>query len=198
MRYPIAALLALALSALPALPHDGSHKPAPRAAKVISGAEPLAIPNFPVALASGKRGGLRDLLPGRAPVIIGFTYTNCQSLCGITNATLLWIDGALAENGLDGARIVSISIDPVHDTPEQLDATRREIGASERWLWVTGGPQGTRPLLDALRFPPGPVEDHDPVYLIGRPCAGTFTRIVGLPDPDQIYALAAGLPECAG
>ena len=190
--------LALALTARPVLPHDGTHAPAPREARVISGEEPLAIPNFPVALAGGRAGGLRDMLPKAAPVIIGFTYTNCQSLCGITNAVLLWIDGALAENGLNGARIVTISIDPLRDTPERLDAVRHEIGASERWLWVTAGPQGTQALLDALRFPPGPVEDHDPVYLVGRPCAGSFTRIVGLPDPDALYVLAANLPECAG
>ena len=37
MNPTVAALLILALGALPALSHDGAHKPAPRAARVISG-----------------------------------------------------------------------------------------------------------------------------------------------------------------
>lgn len=208
----LAALLPLAL-ALPAgaagsghdhahdhAGHDHAHDHAMHAtgAAVSMGEERLALPDLPVTLAGGQTGGFRSLLPATAPIILSFTYTGCESLCDITNAILLGVDDRLGAAGPAEARIVTLTIDPATDTPERLAQARAELGASDRWLWMTGGERGTRALLDALRFPPGAVEDHDPVFLVGRPCAGQVTRIVGLADPDRLVALAAGLPECAG
>ena len=53
-------------------------------------------------------------------------------------------------------------------------------------------------LLEALRFPVGAVEDHDPMFLVGRPCRGQFTRVVGLVDPEALVELAQAQPACDG
>jgi protein SCO1/2 len=188
---------ALCLLATTVQAHDAAlHKTAPTDLIATSGEEALILPNYPVEGAQGLRGTLRSLLPAEAPVILSFTYTGCESLCDITNAVLLGVDDLLRE-GDDGTRIVTLSIDPVHDTPNQLESSREELGTSDRWLWLTAGVRGTAPLLDALRFPPGRIEDHDPVFLIGRVCSGRFIRIVGLPAPEDLISYARALPPCA-
>jgi protein SCO1 len=192
----IAGLLAAAL--LPGLSSAHGIGHAAPALAEISGLENLVLPDFPVQDAQGDWGQLSSIIPAETPLILSFTYTGCESLCDITNAVLLAVDQMLTGQNSDATRIVTLTIDPIHDTPERLDASRKELGATERWLWLTAGTRGTAPLLDALRFPPGPVESHDPVFLIGRPCSGQFLRIVGLPAPEQLLAQAQALPECAG
>jgi protein SCO1/2 len=196
---PALCLAVMLLTGYPAAAHDGKqHAPQSRATVSSMGAEKLMLPDLRVTSATGESGGFRSLLPERAPIILSFTYTGCESLCDITNAILLQVDVELIEAGQADARIVTLSIDPENDTPEHLDAARRELGSSDRWLWLTGGVRGTRPLLDALRFPAGAIEQHDPIFLVGRRCSGQFTRVIGLVDPGRIVALAQGLPECTG
>lgn len=172
--------------------HDHKHE----VIAMTSGEEMLHLPDFPVTSADDVTLGLREMLPARAPVILSFTYTGCQSLCDVTNAILLGADDDLSEAGLPEVMIATLTIDPVNDTPQQLKATRDSLGSSERWLWLTAGVRGTKPLLDALRFPAGAIEDHDPVFLVGRACSGRFTRVVGLANPEDLVQLAVHLPEC--
>jgi protein SCO1/2 len=46
----------------------------------------------------------------------------------------------------DGVRLVSVSIDPEHDTPEVLAEYAGNYGASERWRFLTGEPEVVRML----------------------------------------------------
>lgn len=192
-RRPLA--LCLAFAAFPALGHDKAHDHS-QMQEVQMAEEQLALPNLPVTDRRGTHGGFRDMIGGTGPVIMSFSYTECESLCNVTNALLTVVDADLAASP-DGVQIVTVGIDSLRDTPAALDAEARALSASDRWLWLTGGPRGTGPLLDLLRFPPGALEDHDPIFLVGRPCRGLFTRIVGLPDPDRLLSLAQSQPPCA-
>jgi protein SCO1/2 len=189
--------LALLLVPAPALPHGtghGDHAGEP----VFAEPERLALPNLPVTDRFGRRSGFRDALPPGRPVILSFTYTACDTLCDISNAVLTVVDADLGSGPGRAATIVTVAIDPERDTPEAMAAEAEKLGAGPGWLWLTGGPRGTRPLLDALRFPAGAVEDHDPMFLVGQPCLGLFTRVVGLADPDALLALARAQPPCDG
>jgi protein SCO1 len=202
VRLALAVALSLGLAA-GAAAHDGAHHahPAPGAAAAstsIAGAEPLVLPDLPVTDADGQSGGLRSRLPQTAPVIVSFTYTGCTSLCDVTNAILLGVEDALDEAGDADTRIVTLTIDPANDTPERLSEARRELGSGPRWLWLTGGVSGTGAILDRLGVSLGAIETHDPMFLVGRTCLGRFVRVVGLPDPDALAALAADMPPCEG
>ena len=197
MRRLIAPLIATLTLAAPVAAHDGAHAPTPPR-EVALAEEPLALPNLPVTDRHGMRGGFRDMVGGSSSVILSFSYTACESLCNVTNALLSVVDAGLEADPDADLRIVTVAIDARRDTPEALDAEAEALSASPHWLWLTGRARGTRPLLDLLRFPPGAIEDHDPVFLVGRPCHGRFTRIVGLPDPDRLIALAQAQPPCSG
>lgn len=189
-----ATVLIFTMTAMPVLSHE---KHAGHASQPIAATEErLALPNLPVTDRWDQRGGFREMVGGDESVILAFSYTECETLCGITNATLSIVDAELAAGDPGDVRIVTVAIDPIRDTPEAIRAEAEDLSASDRWLWLTGGIKSTRPLLEALRFPPGAVEDHDPIFLVGRPCRGLFTRIVGVPDPTRLIELARAQPAC--
>lgn len=157
--------------------------------------EHLMAPDLPVTDAAGQSQGFVSLLRPRGPVIVSFMYTNCHSVCDFTNGVLYGVDQKLGETG-DGITLVSLSIDPARDGPDQLRQTAEEFQASDRWLWLTAGPRGTPPLLDSLGVAFDSIETHDPMFLVGDFCSSEFTRIIGIPDPDALIDLAMRVPEC--
>lgn len=112
-----------------------------------------------------ETGAARDLsgiLDGRITVM-AFVYMNCADICpkamlllhdlhGLTNA-----DPSLRE----GLQLVTLSFDPVHDTPEMMAMHGAALRAGEEavapWHFLTtAGEAALRPLLDAYDQPLGP------------------------------------------
>ena len=52
------------------------------------------------------------------------------------------LQARLDERGIQGIRLVSISVDPEHDTPEVLRAYGKDLAVKpERWTLLTGDPR---------------------------------------------------------
>ncbi|WP_226576122.1 SCO family protein [Acuticoccus sediminis] len=175
--------------------HEHMHHATPMT-EVVSGEEILRLPDLPVRDKDGVEGGFRSRLPGDRPLILAFTYMSCTTICPGVHAVLMVVDDELGAGEAREATLVTVAIDPVGDTPERLAETARTFGAGPDWLWLTGGPRGTRPLLQALNFHPGPLEDHVETYLVGQPCTGRYTRLRGAVTPDDLVALVRAQPRC--
>lgn len=175
--------------------HDGyKHKSA--SFEVSPNDERLTMPNLPVTDRFGVERGFRDSLPASETVILSFTYTSCETLCDISNAVLQVVYRQLAKQADRDGTIVTVGIDPVRDTVQAMLSSAENLDASADWLWLAGGPRGTRPLLEALRFPAGALDAHEPMFLVGRPCNTRFTRVVGLADPTALLDLIEAQPPC--
>jgi protein SCO1 len=153
--------------------------------------EQLVLPDAPVTDASYRVDGFVSRLHGAGTVIVSFSFVECTTLCPLTNAVLAEVDDRIDAEGLP-LTIVTLTIDPVNDTPAKLAEAAESVGASERWIWLTATPGDTFLLLDSFGFPPGRIEDHNPMMLIGNVGTGEFQRIVGLPEPDGLIDLATG------
>ena len=151
--------------------------------------EQLALPDAPVTDASYRVDGFVSRLHSAGTVIVSFSFIECTTLCPLTNAVLAEVDDRIDAEGLP-LTIVTLTIDPVNDTPAKLAEAAEAVGASERWLWLTATPGDTFLLLDSFGLPPGPIEDHNPMLLIGNVGTGEFQRIVGLPEPGGLIDLA--------
>ncbi len=68
------------------------------------------------------------------PWVASFTFTRCPAICPRMNAELQRVDRVAARE----VRLVSFSVDPVHDTPAILAAQAQSLGASARWFFLTG------------------------------------------------------------
>jgi protein SCO1 len=79
---------------------------------------------------------VRDAGLAGAPWIADFVFTRCMSSCPLLSARMARLDRSLLAGA--GIRLVSFSVDPVHDTPPVLERYARSYGASRRWLFLTG------------------------------------------------------------
>jgi protein SCO1/2 len=93
------------------------------------------VPEFALIERSGRRITLADL---RGKVwIVNFFYTECPDTCPLQSTHMARLQDELAPE--PDVRLVSISVDPEHDTPEVLVEYAARYGADpERWLFLTG------------------------------------------------------------
>lgn len=93
------------------------------------------VPAFSLIDQAGKAATLADW-SDRAWVA-DFMFTSCPDVCPVLSARMAALAGKYATN--DRVRFVSISVDPVGDTPEKLAAYAARFGAdASRWRFLTG------------------------------------------------------------
>ena len=93
------------------------------------------VPDFRFTTQDGKPLTRNDLL-GKVWVI-DFFFTRCPGPCPLMSSRLAEISKELKK--AKDVRLVSLSIDPDHDTPEVLKEYASHFGADpERWIFLTG------------------------------------------------------------
>jgi protein SCO1/2 len=94
-----------------------------------------AVPEFSFTETNGRRVTLADL-KGKV-WIVNFIYTNCPDTCPIQSAQMRQIQEDL-QNDKD-LRLVSITVDPMRDTPQVLSQYAKRFSADPaRWFFLTG------------------------------------------------------------
>lgn len=130
---------------------------------------------------------LSDLVQQPGASIVSFVYTGCQTYCPPADLVMQIVDGKASAD----TRLASVTIDPLGDRPEVLAVRAKEMGASERWSWLTGEPAEVFDLLDRVGVSFGRIEDHNVIFLVAG--GGRMVRFLSLPDPDQILCAARKL-----
>ena len=75
------------------------------------------------------------------PVLIDFIYTSCASTCPMLTAKMAAIAHQLGPALGADVTIVSISLDPEHDSPAELEKYAKSHGADAKgWIFLTGPP----------------------------------------------------------
>lgn len=81
--------------------------------------------------------------------VASFLFTRCPTVCPRLTASLRQLARRYREEGVRGVRLVSFSVDPVHDTPERLRDYAQSRGLDDgRWSLVTGDEQEVRSLVE--------------------------------------------------
>jgi protein SCO1/2 len=128
----------------------------------------------------------RDLVQGRV-VAINFVYTGCSAVCPLMGAHFARVQQLLGDRPAAG--LVSVSIDPLNDTPDQLRAWRDQFSKKPGWTLVTGRRNDIDRLLSSLGAAAPDPGAHAPFLLIvdGRR-GGPMLRMEGLADPAKVAA----------
>jgi cytochrome oxidase Cu insertion factor (SCO1/SenC/PrrC family) len=148
------------------------------------------IPNTRILDQDGKQLNFYDdLIKGRT-VAINFIFTTCTTVCPPLTATFRKVQQIAAERGLD-VKLVSISVDPVVDTPERLQAFAEKFKVDQGWTFVTGDKGEIDTLLEALGASVANKNDHTPMILIGNDSSNYWTRAYGLSSPSRLVELIA-------
>ena len=129
-----------------------------------------------------------DLIKGKT-VAINFIFTNCTTICPPLAATFARVQREMGDRVGKDVHLISISVDPLTDTPERLKAWGAKFKAGAGWTFVTGTKPEMDRLLNALGASVSRREDHTPAVIIGNDAKGVWTRTYGLAKIPQIIAV---------
>jgi cytochrome oxidase Cu insertion factor (SCO1/SenC/PrrC family) len=149
----------------------------------------LSIPDVDVYNQDGQRLRFyQDLVKDRV-VAINFIFTSCHTICPPLAATFANVQKLLDEQTRKELTLISISVDPVTDTPERLKAWAAKFEAKPGWTLVTGAKPDLDQLLKALNASSARREDHTPIVLLGNDTTGSWTRTYGLTPPKRLISI---------
>ena len=162
------------------------HSPAPQTTEKRNKME---IPDVAVLDQHGnKLHFYTDLIKDKT-VAINFIFTNCTTICPPLAATFARLQKEMGDKVGKDVHLISISVDPVTDTPERLKAWGAKFKAGPGWTFVTGEKQEMDKLLNALGAAVSKREDHTPALIIGNDAKGVWTRTYGLAKIPQIIGV---------
>ena len=90
----------------------------------------------PFALTERSRRGVTTADLRGSVWVVDFIYTECTESCPTQSLELAQLQREFS--GTPDLRLVSITVDPAHDTPAVLRTYAERYGASERWWFLTG------------------------------------------------------------
>jgi len=178
-------------------PSSCCHPPATaHAASEASAKSPkMEIPDVAVLDQDGnKLHFYTDLIKDKT-VAINFIFTNCTTICPPLAATFARLQKEMGDKVRKDVHLISISVDPVTDTPERLKAWGAKFKAGPGWTFVTGEKQEIDKLLNALGAAVSKREDHTPALIIGNDGKGVWTRTYGLAKIPQIISVIAEVQQ---
>jgi cytochrome oxidase Cu insertion factor (SCO1/SenC/PrrC family) len=149
----------------------------------------LNIPDVEVLDQDGRvRHFYSDLVKGKT-VAVNFIFTNCTTICPPLGATFARVQRELGEKVGKDVYFISVSVDPLTDTPERLKAWGAKFKAGPGWTFVTGNREEIDRLLRALGATAARREDHTPSVIIGNDEKDIWTRTYGLASASQMVGV---------
>jgi protein SCO1 len=156
--------------------------PAPARAAEAPGYERLerayAVPDVTLVDQDARPVRLRELLAADEPVLLNFIFTSCPGICPVMGHIFAGVPRELG-GAAERVRLVSISIDPEHDTPRQLKAYAARFEAGPRWSFLTGSVESVAAVQRAFEAWRPDKMDHSPLTLLRTASGHPWVRIEG-------------------
>ncbi len=146
----------------------------------------IALPNTALINQHGEEVRLTDDIVGDRIVVVNFVYTTCTTVCPVLSAIFSQVQNKLGDRLGHDIVMVSVSVDPLRDTPARMKNYASKLGAGEGWVWLTGQKQDVTDVLEAFGAYTPNFEDHPSMILVGDGTSGKWARFLGFPAADQI------------
>jgi protein SCO1/2 len=131
--------------------------------------------HFPnVRLRTQRREEVRfydDLVKGKA-VLISFMFTSCTAQCPRETANLAKLQRVLGAHAGRDLFLISISVDPAHDTPPVLQRYADTFGAKPDWTFATGRAADVARIQRQLGAYPRDGSPHTGMLIYGNEAKG--------------------------
>ena len=122
---------------------------------------------------------LLELVEGKEIVIVDFIFGTCTTICPILSAGYSNLQRRMG-SGPGGPTLLSISIDPEHDSPEVMTKYLKRYRAQPGWFFLTGDRDDIDLVMRAFDAYVPDKMSHQPVSFIKSTRPGEWLRIDGL------------------
>lgn len=138
-----------------------------------------------------------DLLEGKTVVINAF-FATCQGVCPVLNAKMAKIQEALGERLGKDVLLLSITVDPKHDTPEVLHQYAARWNAKPGWLFLTGPSDNVQTALKKLGQYVENKEAHTTIVIVGNDKTGLWKKANGIATPEELIQIVTSVVDDKG
>lgn len=129
-------------------------------------------------------------------VVISFIFTNCGGACPLMTRNLTMIRDMLPSHVRDEIDFISISLDPVRDTPTAMKEFAQTHDADqERWLWLTGQPDDVNLVTKKLGTYTDELEAHSTMLIAANVREAHWTKIAPNVPPNGVVQRLSMLVE---
>jgi protein SCO1 len=179
---------AMALKASASAAEPAAQEAAGQAPKGYAGSHHrYELPKVVLVGQDGRRVPMSEVLPRDAPVALTFIFTRCASVCPVLSRALAELRKRMRAKA-EAVRVVSITIDPEHDTPEELQAYASHYEATAGWQFYTGEPEQIDAVLHAFDAFSKLREEHKPITFLRGAYSDEWTRFDGTMTPEHLAA----------
>lgn len=149
----------------------------------------MSIPDVVLLNQDGEEVHFYSDLVKNKTVAINFIYTSCTTICTPMGVVFRDLQNQLGTRAGKDVQLISISVDPVVDTPARLKAWGAKFDAGPGWTLLTGNKHDVVGLLKSLKVFTPDLEDHSPILLIGNEREGQWVRAYGLTAPAKLVTI---------
>lgn len=147
----------------------------------------IDVPDVTLIDQDGNEVNFRDVLISDTPVFVDFIFATCTTICPVLSAGFASIQRRLADEP-DRARLVSITIDPENDGPQEMRSYLERYGASPGWEFLTGTREEIDDVMRAFNAWVPDKMSHRPLVYIRAPGDGSWVQIKGFAGGKDLMA----------
>ncbi len=173
-------------------PHQPDASPTEETGKEASFSK-ASIPDVVLLNQHGERVRFYSDLVKNKVVAINFIFTTCTTICPPMGAHFSKLQELMGERLGKDVHLISISVDPVTDTPQRLEAWGEKFNVGPGWTLLTGPKHDVVKLLKTLGVFTADKWEHTPIVLIGNEATGQWVRADGLTPPAKLAEIITDL-----
>ena len=179
-------LIAIMLNLILCLPTSGARgSDRPEYTRTI---HEYAITDVALLNQDGKKVLLKSFLrPKDKVIILDFIFGTCTTICPVLSASFVNFQDKLRAEA-SKVQLVSISIDPEHDTPKVLKANLKSYKAKPGWDFLTGSRENIERVTNAFNAYSSDKMQHYPLTFVYSPVQDRWFRIDGLVATSELMA----------
>lgn len=151
----------------------------------------VRLPTVRLRSHSGPPVEFAASLDEQRPVLLNFIFTSCTTVCPPMSQIFAALQERLGTRR-EQVQMVSVSIDPEHDSPARLRDYAARFGAGAQWRFHTGSTDAVDAVQRAFNVYRPDKMGHTPVTFVrpkGSP-PGQWRRLDGYATPDELLRVA--------
>lgn len=146
----------------------------------------IYLADLPLVDQNGKTVNLyKDYIAGRRIVLHSF-FARCEGSCPVMMSALQALQKQLGKRLGEDVSIVSITVDPEHDTPAVLAGYAKRVQARPGWHFLSGSPEQVNTALKRIGQYADAPENHMNLIVVGNDASGDWRKIHGLAPLKQV------------